>query len=79
MAAHGLSAQQPNPAAAVPPQGGEGAERLLKAATDAAPASLQPMLASVAARIKTKPADVDTDDDGASESVAAEGWVVQRF
>jgi hypothetical protein len=58
-------------------QGGEGAERLLKAATDAAPASLQPMLASVAARIKTKPADVDTDDDEASESVAAEGWVMQ--
>jgi hypothetical protein len=55
------------------PQGGESAERLLKAATDAAPASLQPMLASVAARIKTKPADIDTD--GASDSVAAEGWV----
>ncbi len=61
----------------MPPQGGESAERLLKAATDAAPASLQPVLASVAARIKTKPADVDTDDDDdATESVAAEGWVL---
>ena len=58
-------------------QGGESAERLLKAATDAAPASLQPVLASVAARIKTKPTDVDTDDDDASESVAAEGWVIE--